>query len=58
VPLALQVAAVFLLGQSLGLISGGSMMMARYGIVGGMCFTLVTAPIIIVPHGEGRYWFF
>jgi hypothetical protein len=58
VPLALQVAAVFLLGQSLGLISGGSMMMARYGIVGGMCFTLVTALIIIVPHGEGRYWCF
>jgi len=58
VPLVLQVVAVFLLSQSLGLISGGSMMMARYGIIGGVCFTLVTGLIIIVPHGEGRYWFF
>lgn len=57
-PLGLQVAAMFLLGQSLGLLSGGPMMMARYGIVGGLCILLVTALIIIVPDSEARNRYF
>lgn len=57
-PLALQVAAMFLLGESLGLLSGGPMMMARYGIIGGVCLALVTAVILIGLDSEARNRYF
>jgi len=57
-PLCLQVAAVFLLGESLGMLSDGARKMARYGIVGGVSATLVTAVIIIVLDSGARDRYF
>ena len=57
-PLGLQVIAMFLLGESLRLLSGGPMMMARCGIVGGVCIALVTAVIIIGLDSEARNRYF
>lgn len=57
-PLGLQVIAMFLLGESLRLLSGGPMMMARYGIVGGVCVALVTAVILIGFDSEARNRYF
>jgi len=54
VPLGLQLAAVFLLSQSLGLISDGPMIMARYGIIGGVCLMAGTALVMILSDSEGR----
>jgi TctA family transporter len=52
--LAFQTAAMFLFSQALGVISSGSMWMARYGVVGGMSLVAAVTLVGVLSREEGK----